>query len=898
MVDVDIDAFLRQGYWPNSRARSPDPRRVDSSTPSSQSSYVNVTPRKLASNIGRPRNHPPPPSVEDETESLAKEYKVAVPTVPGEEPVHRGEVEQYPILLPVHEHNPERRFVLVSNSADSADDSSGDVKTLPRRPKSRGPKPEPEPTSYEANTGRKYDTQARHEEESEKKRDTQPNREKRRSKPEHPPTIITDVGPEPSSPDTRRPKSTARSEKDGDDYFSPRFSSRSQAGSTLSPDVIEHASRGRDRAYYQGGSSPYAENRNRSAHSNVQYERSSRDDKRYKDKSLKSAQSTSPTHHRRRSTADSPQQLRTPSKVDYDKTRQYAESRSPRHDRNYYARSERDAASQVSSSSVGKRESPPYGEYFYSSDEEVPHDIHAHRRRESVISNDTMPYLRTQTELRPSDMRRSGNPSPFPSPRASQVYERDSTSSSPRSSTIPKDIKFSRSEQRSQPPPPPPRTSTARSLLNNAPQLIPAIATTAATAAIPATTISSSSTDPRKSTILPPPKAGPVYSDPRSSTSTLSSSPQRQARQPLESTSLKDVTGTSQPLTQYRYLDEAQAGRLPDMHRCPRRKAVAGYVDWLTLPRCDNFNICPSCYEATFFKTEFAHHFVPAPFRAADRPLACDFGTSRYYQIAYFLTIKYGKADLALFRNIANVTANSQPCTGDREATRIWYSIKDPRSGYPVESFKVCYSCAKTVEVLLPNLTGLFVPMDSPAEPTRGVCAMDQENERRFLFYFDLLEAASDKALIAKSTPDIQALADRIRDLTEVPECARNEPVRNGRWYTMRSIPNFTVCEECFGAVVWPMIQSDNSSLAANFHKNPQKLPVAACQLYSDRMRSIFKSAVRHNDIRFLERAVNERKVKEQEYVSRIVGLDRQIFGDAWVDDEINRARLEWQKWE
>ncbi|KAI1138831.1 hypothetical protein F5Y05DRAFT_382524 [Hypoxylon sp. FL0543] len=669
----------------------------------------------------------------------------------------------------------------------------------------------------------------------------------------------------------------------------------------LSPDVIEHASRGRDRAYYQGGSSPYTQNRHRSAHSNVQYEKSPRDDKRYKDKSLNSGQPTSPTHHKRRSTADSPEQLKTPSKPDYSKARQYTEPRSPRPDRNYYARSERDTASQVSSSSAGKRDSQAYGDYFYSSDEEVPHDIQTRRRQDSVISNDARPYLRNQTGPRSPDKRRSRNPSPLPSPRVSQVYERESTTSSPRSATFPKDIKFSRNEQRSQPSLS--RTSTARSLLSGGiPMAIPAASATAATAATPATpatTISSSYTDPRRSAILPPPNPGSVHSDPRSSTSILSSSPHRQARQPLESSSLRDVTSTNQPLTTYkRYLDEAQAGRLPDMHRCPRRNPAAGYVDWLTLPRCDNFNICPSCYESTFFNTEFAHHFVPAPFRAADRPLACDFGTSRYYQIAYFLTSKYRKADLALFRNIANVVAKSQPCTGDRETTRIWYSIKDPRSGFPIESFNVCYTCAKTVEVLLPNLTGLFVPMDSPAESTRGVCAMNQENERRFLFYFDLLEAASDKALAAKSTPDVQALADRIRDLTEVPECARNEPVRNGRWYTMRSIPQFTVCEECFGAVVWPMIQSEDSSLAANFYRSPQKLPLAACQLYSDRMRSIFKSAVRHNDMRFLESKINERKVKEQEYISRIVGLDRQILGDAWVDAEIERARREWQKWE
>ncbi|KAI1462322.1 hypothetical protein F4805DRAFT_129622 [Annulohypoxylon moriforme] len=903
MVDVDVDAFLRQGYWPNSRARSPDPRVLTASTTSSQSSYVNVTPSKLPRNISRLRNYPPPPSVEDEDDSLAKEYGSPIPASPGEEPIHRGDPEQYPILLPVHEYNPERRFVIVSNPSDSTDDHSHGAKRLPRRPKSREPNPEPEPelTSYEANTGRKYDARTHREEESEKKRDAQPIHEKRRSKLEHLPTIVTDIRSEPRSPDeVRRSKSTARSDKGGDDYFSPRLSSRLQEGKMLSPDVIEHASRGRERAYYQGGPSPYTHHRNRSSHSNVRYEKQSpREDRRYKDKPIKSTNPTSPTHHKRRSTADSPPQARGSSKVDYEKPRQYAEPRSPRADRNGYSRSK------VVSNSTEKRRSPIHGEYYYSSDEEVPHEVHSHRRQESTGS-DTKPFLQPAPELRPSDKRRSRGSSPIPSPRTSQVYERDSQrdspSSSPRSSTFPKEIRFSRGEQQRSKPPLS-RTSTAKSLLNSSASVaIPAVVAAATAASMNS---GSTPTDLRKSTTLPPPpprtppRTGPVPLGPRSSASSLSSSPHRQPRQQVETSPLRGVVRTSQPTTPYRrYLDDVQSGELPDMHRCPRRAPVVGCVDWLTLPRCDNFNICPSCYQATFFNTEFAHHFVPAPFRATDRPLACDFGTSQYYQMAYFLTGKYGKADLALFRNIANVAAKSQPCTGSREATRIWYSVKDPRSGHPIESFNVCFTCAKTVEVLLPNLTGVFVPMDSPAEPTRGVCAMHQENERRFLFYFDLLEAAADKALLTKSTPDVQALADRIRDSTEVPECARENPVRNGKWYVMHSIPYFTVCEECFGEVAWPMIQSDPTSVAAKFHKNPQKLPLAACQLYSERMRSIFKAAVKHGDLGFLDSKVKERRGKEQDYHARIVGLDKNVLGAAWVEAEVDRARREWQRWE
>lgn len=417
----------------------------------------------------------------------------------------------------------------------------------------------------------------------------------------------------------------------------------------------------------------------------------------------------------------------------------------------------------------------------------------------------------------------------------------------------------------------------------------------------------------------------------------MSSSPQRHAaRQSQESSSLREVTNPTQVIR--RYFDEVQAGKYSDRLRCPRRKAAIGYVDWLTLPHCDNFHICPSCYDTTFSRTEFAHHFVPAPFRGTDRAIACDFGSSEFYHIACFLTVKYRKSDLSLFRNIATIAAQSQPCTGAREASRIWYSVKDGRSQQqPADQyFHVCYTCAKTVEVLLPNLTGLFSPMDSPAEPMRGVCAMHQQNERRFLFYFDLLEAAADKALVTRGTPDVLALADKLREMAlatsstsnsntatpttsttalakappppppatatapaeVIPKCAHDRAVPDGRWYTMRSIPDFTVCEACFEAVVWPAIQADPSSIAANFHQHYTRLPLAACQLYSQRMRGIFDAAVRDSDMRLLGSAIRERRARELEYHDRIAGLDQARYPPAWIEDEVERAVREWQKWE
>ncbi|KAK8065335.1 hypothetical protein PG997_012082 [Apiospora hydei] len=328
----------------------------------------------------------------------------------------------------------------------------------------------------------------------------------------------------------------------------------------------------------------------------------------------------------------------------------------------------------------------------------------------------------------------------------------------------------------------------------------------------------------------------------------------------------------------------------------------AGHMDWLTLPRCNNFNICPSCYQSAFENTRFRHLFVPAPFRSLDRPLKCDFGTSEWYHIAWLLTHKYNKPDLRLFHGVANVAANNQPCTGPLEDYRFWHTIKDPATQRPVRKFNICLSCAKTVEALLPNLFGVFVPMDSPAESTRGICDMHNVGykgaRKRFMLYFDAMETVSDQALAANRAPDMRALADKVREISYTDECTYGRPVSNRKWYTMRSIPEVTVCQECFNEVVMPELDRDDSGVQGNFLHKPQVLASAACQLYSPRMRSAFQKAVRKRDLWYFEAKVRERRAREQEIYAKMAVLDRNVLGPEWCDAEMYRLQREWQRWE
>ncbi|TLS27969.1 hypothetical protein PpBr36_01622 [Pyricularia pennisetigena] len=350
---------------------------------------------------------------------------------------------------------------------------------------------------------------------------------------------------------------------------------------------------------------------------------------------------------------------------------------------------------------------------------------------------------------------------------------------------------------------------------------------------------------------------------------------------------------TDQQVVSFRqYSEDVSEGRVNDLPVCPRRTPQVGLADWLTFPQSNNFNICPDCYTGVFAHTEYAHMFVPAPFRPLDKPIVCDFGISAWYRIAWLMTRKSGLPNLQLLQNISVVDTKNQPCSGDKRMTRVWYTVHNPRDHRPVERFQVCGYCAGSVQSLFPNLAGVFQPVDSKAEPTKAICSLHFSAERlRFLDYFDLLEETSDRAKSRGSIPDLRRLYDKLRRLS-LGDCARDEYLTDREWYTIRNFPRFTACEECFEQVVQPEIDRSNP-LARQFLHRPQRMRRAACQLYSARMRRHFAEACRANDLDRLIRVVEEREHIEKDCKARIAHYQAQNRLDR-VDD----YERKWQRYE
>ena len=327
---------------------------------------------------------------------------------------------------------------------------------------------------------------------------------------------------------------------------------------------------------------------------------------------------------------------------------------------------------------------------------------------------------------------------------------------------------------------------------------------------------------------------------------------------------------------------------LPD---CPRTQPVAGMMDWLTLPHTD-FNICPQCYLAVFEQSEYRTHFK-LMLRPADRPIACDFGLSPWYRIAWLLILKNGASDLRLFHQVANVMdpVRNERCPQDRTTSRKWYVVRDPQTRRPVPEFTVCYQCASTVEILLPSLLGVFVPETWP-EPLRSRCALHYKPKKQFVLFFDAFETTSDKAMESDRSPSIAELAQRLERLTLVSKCREDNPICNGYWHTMQYLPEFTVCGQCFTQIVQPRLKEGNV-IARNFFKNQQQLSSATCQLYSDRMREVFKKACRRNDPKYLGEKVRERMLIEADVHTKLIQLDKYRN-----DDQVQGLMREWRKWE
>jgi len=819
--------------------------------------------------------YPPPPSVEDEVEALNKEHGYTISHYQDEESKCRGSVDQYRTIIDAAEvdaSEPTRepveassdlRYVLVGDkdrrlSGNQSDQSGEATKSTKGK------------TEYEANTCRKFIIPSLAGEHAATPTAPDPELKRRKSRLDLPP-IATEFE-DKASRSVNRSKSASVYGHQGRDYFDGQDDKRPSGSGFLSPQVIKHATKGRERAYFDfqgGGSNPRGSGEERvraerptpsvSQHSQKRAsstieipQQSRRSAKKYNKEEVSSTRSS------RRDLSPS-QGSRRPSPPSQPARRRS----SPTRER------ERDKLSRRNSTYRGSRDSPPREDGYPSDTESVASRRTNRERRKSIVMQEPSALL--SPDRPPAISRPKSRNGVLPSPRVSQTRMGDPGSENrPPVVTVASKDRRRRQERSvspykqespsnrsgygdSQPRPMGPR-SRPQSFVGLAPVAVPL-----ATVAMNAPTSNGWGHDGRGS---------PLVSPTTSRQNSLEGSPprDRSRHSPYIPTTGSSLDSPTSEMSR-RFSEDTNPRLLSALLKCRGKDSISGYNYWFTFRKSDSFNVCPDCYTLAIQPTEFREELVPAPMRAADRRIVCEFGASHWHSIALSLSSRHHQPDLRLLKDVAQVLDRNKPCPGERKTVRSWYSLRDPANRYQaMADFYVCKSCVQVLEVLLPNMNGIMCPIENRDDSTKRPCSLyfNPKDPSRFLSYFDLLESEAVEAKKNSKAPDIRPLAERFHAINSARDCQKERFLANREWYAMRSLPDFTVCQQCFEYVVHPQLDQNNA-VARDFFLEPIPFDDASCHLYSPRMRSVFAEACQNNDLEYLAYQVTKRREREAE---------------------------------
>ncbi|KAF4629563.1 hypothetical protein G7Y89_g8575 [Cudoniella acicularis] len=898
----DINELLTQGFFTTARGKSPS---SSSHTPRNSSSYLQTEQQtrddRSRSRGRRPR--PPRPTVEDEAVSLAKESSTSSKP-PSYDPPLRGIIDQVPIILEAdvisteaarlqaepqpgeksqdRTQNQEKRFVLVHQSDGSTNSENVHGRKKSARPKEASNDPEPVRTQS-SGRGEKRESLGRPPIQRQRSRQDLPSLETKVPR-EIPPQYRRSASASAVTPtdqaSTPKPRGRVPQTPSGDSFLSPNISraSNDYFGAASAPKYQGQESFG-GRAVAPASdirptarpTTPTAEKRTSEDFDGAT--RSQRNNERLSQPRQLPEEYSSRRPERRTS---------------YERPSTGLSSRSSGHSRSYYDSSEDEISdsgldNKYKTSSRGSRGPRPYPDDEYDLPLPSPPRSNRSSLERKTISRHTSPLVSPKV-----------SPSQFP--RADQ-FERSETFPLAHHEKRPSVRAVSPLSANQETPradrlnpldaAPNPRARSRSNASQNPPmQTLPYPQNPSLPIPIPSRIDLHSPGDSRRTPSIPQFDEGKDY-NPRPGPASHWQPPTFQP----PSSNLEKPVGAFR-----RYSQDIESGTISPLPACPRTTFTRGRNDWLTLPNCPEFDICPSCYNSIIAPTEFRNHFIPSPHRSQDVEVLCDFGSSPWYRIAWLLTLKQRRRDLKLFQGLAKIATTEHRCLGKDEGVRKWHSIIDPKTSGIVHNFNVCPNCVKSIEMLLPAMRGIFVKKDNPPGTVR-VCDLRFES-KRFVQYFDALEVTADHADRHDIDPDTRELVSFVRRMSQVDECEGDTDFLDKKWHIITQLPEFTVCEECYDEVVWPELE-DRKAIPLLFNKTLQRIPKASCQLYSPKTRGIFRTAVDANDYKLLASKARERKTIELAYKANVSELKRNAkLNPVAVENELKRVQDEWKRWE
>lgn len=305
-----------------------------------------------------------------------------------------------------------------------------------------------------------------------------------------------------------------------------------------------------------------------------------------------------------------------------------------------------------------------------------------------------------------------------------------------------------------------------------------------------------------------------------------------------------------------------------DLPECPRSTPTIGYHDWYTIGGLSHVDICPTCMKS-IGNSRFRDLFIPSLPKRRDERVSCML-SDPWVRVAWIQTIKQHRSNLDLLHQVLQRPSKTFSCPGKKVEARKWFRLVNPETDEPVHGFSVCSACVRRLEIVFPQLQGIFKRTNNLLQERK--CDLEC-NSHRFDKYVEMLDSAARECdMKHASTPNIAALISHADRMAQLRECNRDNMVLATGWHFHPDIPELTICEECYDTVVWPIRERP---IARDVTRTLSLVPGhrpdrgISCQLYSKKMRTKFEEAVWHHDFHGLKELAMRRFTVERRLQER-----------------------------
>lgn len=235
--------------------------------------------------------------------------------------------------------------------------------------------------------------------------------------------------------------------------------------------------------------------------------------------------------------------------------------------------------------------------------------------------------------------------------------------------------------------------------------------------------------------------------------------------------------------------------------------------------------VCGACYADGIALTPFEPEFQQTPMTIPnDSMWSCDMAVLPI-QAAWSTALRDNNFDK--WWHATRTVMSSPPCSGNGVENGIWFALSSATSA----DFAVCPACyAGWVEAQ--GFGSWFVRRAFPPGTTLQ-CDFNASSPRFRVWMPKLAEALG--------TGSFGKFADFVARVSNLPLCTYREPALNRRWY---GSDDFYICESCFEEAV------RGTSFASRLPLQRQLLGTpGVCDMYSPRMRSLWKAACDKGDL-------------------------------------------------